>query len=107
MTTVLSPFAKPDPTLPIREGAPQITRPTKEEIANFTSDAQSLMAETKAAQAPLLGSGSYDLSWIEGRHFLLAGATGPGLGGALAAAVLSQGMAASVTILGRDLKRSP
>ena len=37
---------------------------------------------------------------------MLGGATGPGLGGAFAAAMLGTGKAASVTILGRDLSRS-
>ena len=106
MTTVISPFGKPDPKLPLREGTPPLTRPTKEEIETFPGEARRLLDETWAAQKTLIGSGQYDLRWLEGRHLLLAGATGPGLGGALAAAVLGLGNAASVTILGRDLKRS-
>jgi len=37
---------------------------------------------------------------------LIAGGTGPGLGGAFAAALLGQGKAASITVVGRDLSRS-
>lgn len=106
MTTVLSPFAKPDPDLPIKEGTPPLTRPTKEEIAAFPAEAQTVLDASWAAQKSLLEAGHYDLNWLAGRHILLAGATGPGLGGALATAALGVGTAASVTILGRDLKRS-
>lgn len=106
MTSVLSPFAKPDPDLPIKVGAPTVTRPTKEEIEAFPAEAQALLDTNQAAQQLLLEADDFDLSWLEGRHVLLAGATGPGLGGALATAVLGQGQAASVTILGRDLTRS-
>lgn len=104
--TPISPFAKADSSLPIREGTPPLTRPTKEEIATFPAEARALLESTQATQKPLRESGQYDLAWLEGRHILLAGATGPGLGGALAAAVLSLGTAASLTILGRDLSRS-
>jgi hypothetical protein len=106
MTTVTSPFAKPDPNLPVKEGTPPLTRPTKEEIATFPAEAQTVLDDSWAAQRSLLESGQYDLKWLAGRHVLLAGATGPGLGGALATAVLGVGTAASVTIVGRDLKRS-
>lgn len=106
MTTEMSPFAKPDPNLRIKEGAPQITRPTKEEIVSFPTEAQNLLYSNWEAQKSLVDSGQYDLRWLEGRHLLLAGATGPGLGGALATAVLGLGNAASLTIVGRDLKRS-
>jgi hypothetical protein len=101
-----SPFAKPAPGLRIKEGSPPLTRPTKEEIAAFPAEAQSLIERTWATQEPLLASGAYDLRWLEGRHLLLAGATGPGLGGAFAVAALGAANAASVTILGRDLSRS-
>lgn len=104
MTESPSPFAKPYPGLPVREGAPPLSRPTKEEIAAFPAEAQQLLDDTWAEQQSVLGG--YDLDWLEGRHLLLAGATGPGLGGALAAAVLNVGKVASLTVLGRDLKRS-
>jgi hypothetical protein len=106
MTTVISPFAQPSPKLRIKEGAPPLTRPTKEEIEAFPAEAQSLLASNWATQKRLLEVRKYNLKWLEGRHVLLAGATGPGLGGALATAVLGVGSAASITILGRDLKRS-
>ncbi|MCK6630081.1 MAG: hypothetical protein L6R45_33515 [Anaerolineae bacterium] len=106
MTALISPFAKADPTLPIREGAPQITRPTKEEIEAFPAEAQKLLTDNWAAQKPLLDAGQYNLKWLEGRHILLAGATGPGLGGALETAIMGVGTAASVTVVARDLSRS-
>lgn len=105
-STLSSPFAHPDPNLPIREGAPALSRPTKEEIATFPDEAQALLETTMAEQAPLIEGGQFDLDWLEGRHILLAGATGPGLGGALATAVLQTNTAASLTVIGRDLRRS-
>lgn len=106
LSSLISPFAKPDPNLPIREGAPQITRPRKEESETFPAEAQQLLANNWAAQKPLLESGQYDLSWLEGRHILLAGATGPGLGGAFETAIMGLGTAASVTVVARDLSLS-
>jgi hypothetical protein len=106
-SSLISPFAKPDPNLSIREGAPQIIRPSKEEIEAFPNEAQKLLADNWAAQKPLLAAGQYDLKWLEGRHVLLAGATGPGLGGALQTAIMGSGnAAASVTVIARDLSRS-
>jgi hypothetical protein len=104
--TMISPFGRPDAALSIREGTPPLTRPTKEEIEAFPAEAQNLLASNWAAQKRLLEAGQYSLDWLEGRHVLLAGATGPGLGGALASAVLNSGKAASLTILARDIKRS-
>jgi hypothetical protein len=106
LSMISSPFGQPTPGLRIKEGTPPLTRPTKEEIAAFPAEAQNLLTRTWAAQEPLLAAGQYDLRWLEGRHVLLAGATGPGLGGAFAVAVLGAGGAASLTILGRDLSRS-
>ncbi|GIV78411.1 hypothetical protein FKZ61_003970 [Litorilinea aerophila] len=103
---IISPFGRPDPNLPIREGAPALTRPTKEEIAAFPEEAAALLRKNWEAQSALLEAGQFNLDWVEGRHFLLAGATGPGLGGAFASAILGTGKAASVTIIGRDLTRS-
>ncbi|MEZ4864451.1 MAG: hypothetical protein R3C14_24265 [Caldilineaceae bacterium] len=103
---MLSPFSQPMAGLRIKEGSPPLTKPTKEEIEAFPAEAQALLDQSREAQAALLAQQAYDLSWIEGRHFLLAGATGPGLGGAFAAAILGAGGAASVTVLGRDLSRS-
>lgn len=102
-----SPFARPASGLRIKEGAPAIPRPTKEETASFPEEARKLLAENWGAQAPLVKTGPYPLKWLEGRHFLLAGATGPGLGGALATAVLNLlGDSGSLTVVARDLTRS-
>lgn len=106
MTNVISPFAQPDPSLPIVEGAPMVSRPSKEEIDAFPAEAEALVSGNWVSQKALLDAGQFNLDWLEGRHVLLAGATGPGLGGALATAVLGHGKAASVTVLGRDLKKS-
>ncbi len=105
--TGLSPFATPMPGLRIKEGVPAILRPTTEEIASFPQEARQILDDTWRFQAPLVKDDIYDLKWVEGRHFLLAGATGSGLGGALAIALLhllkSLG---SLTVVARDLTRS-
>ncbi len=101
-----SPFGTPTPGLRIKEGSPPLTKPTKEETEAFPAEARALLDQTWSAQKAMLARGDYNLDWVEGRHILLGGATGPGLGGAFAAAMLGTGKAASVTILGRDLSRS-
>lgn len=103
---LISPFAKADPRLPIRQGAPPLTRPGQEEIESFPAEARKLLTHNWTAQKTLIESGQFDLRWLEGRHILLAGATGPGLGGALETAIMGLGTAASVTVLGRDLSIS-
>jgi len=103
----ISPFATPMPNVPVKEGAPPIERPTKEEIAAFPAEAQALLEKTHAIQTDLLARGNYQLDTLRGRHFLLAGATGPGIGGALAVAALNLLKAGgSVTVIGRDLSKS-
>lgn len=104
--SLISPFARPNPQLPIREGTPPLTRPTKEEIEGFPAEAQQLLGQNWAAQKPIIESGQYDLKWLEGRHILLAGATGPGLGGAFETAIMGLGAAASLTVVARDLSKS-
>jgi hypothetical protein len=104
--TIISPFGQPTPGLRIKEGSPPLTKPTKEEIEAFPGEASALRDHTWAAQQPLIANGHYDLNWVEGRHILIAGGTGPGLGGAFATALLGQGRAASLTVVGRDLSRS-
>ena len=106
MSTIISPFGVPDPSIPIREGTPPLTRPTKEEIATMPDEAQALLDRTWADQKARLDAGQFNLDWLEGRHILLAGATGAGLGGAFASAILGSNKAASVTVSGRDIKRS-
>lgn len=106
MNHVPGPFARPDPALPIREGAPPLLRPTKEEVEGFPLEAERLIRDTRSEQGRLFRESGFDLRWIEGRHMLLAGATGPGIGGALAAAIMAHTTPASVTIVARDLTRS-
>ena len=106
-TKQTSPFLKPIPGLRIKEGAPAVSRPTKEEIEAFPAEARSLMNDTWAVQSSLLRARKQDINWIKDRHVILAGATGQGLGGALASAVLnSMESAGSLTLLSRDLSRS-
>ncbi len=103
----ISPFAAPMPNVPIKEGAPPIERPTKEEIAAFPAEAQTLLQNTAATQAQLMATHRYQFDRLKNRHFLLAGATGPGIGGALAVAVLNLlNAGGSVTVIGRDLSKS-
>lgn len=102
-----SPFAMPKPGLRIVEGAPKLTRPGRDEIATFPAESAKLLEETWSAQMEDLEKGNYNLRWMENKHFLLAGATGRGLGGALATAVLHNlGSEGSLTIIARDLKKS-
>lgn len=102
-----SPYTRPIPGLRIKEGAPGITRPSKEEAVRFPQEAREIIDSTWAVQASLLRARRYDLSFLKGRHVLLAGATGQGLGGALATAVLSQlNREGSLFVVSRDLTRS-
>lgn len=102
-----SPFSTPTPGGRVRQGSPPLRRPSREAIESFPRLAAQLLAETWTAQKPLLDSGVWDLSWMGGRHLLLAGATGSGLGVRLAVAALRLlGDRGSVTVVARDLKRS-
>ena len=102
-----SPFACPSPGLRIKQGGPPLRRPEPAEVAAFPERARSLIEGTTKSQAACLERGAYPLEWVEGRHFLLVGGTGSGVGGALAAAVLNLlGASGSLTIVARDLKRS-
>jgi len=102
-----SPFASPSPGLRIKQGGPPLRRPEPAEVAAFPERARSLIEGTAKSQAACLERGDYPLEWVEGRHFLLVGGTGSGVGGALAAAVLNLlGASGSLTIVARDLKRS-
>lgn len=106
MSTMISPFGTPDSSIPVREGTPPLTRPTKEEIEVMPAQAQALIDNSWADQKARLDAGDFNLDWLEGRHILLGGATGAGVGGAFASAILGVNKAASVTVLGRDIKRS-
>jgi hypothetical protein len=102
-----SPFARPSPGFRIKQGGPPLRRPEPAEVAAFPERAKSLIEGTTKSQAVCLDRGAYSLEWVEGRHFLLLGGTGSGVGGALAAAVLNLlGASGSLTIVARDLKRS-
>ncbi len=102
-----SPFTQPQAGLRIKEGAPPIRRPSKEEMAMFSSEAQSLIDQNRKQQESVIKVGPYKIKSLEGKHFLLAGATGPGLGGALATACMELVKdSGSLTILSRDLKKS-
>ncbi|MEW6439340.1 MAG: hypothetical protein AB1640_00245 [bacterium] len=106
-SALLGAFARPVPGLRVRDWTLALTRPSKEEIESFPVEAAKLLDRTWEAQKSLLASGPYDLKWAEETHFLLAGATGSGLGGALACAVLNLlGRGGSLTVISRDLKRS-
>ncbi len=102
-----SPFTTPDPKLRIKPGAPAVSRPTKEEVERFPAEAAGMIDATWKAQSALLSEQKYDLDKIRGKHFLLAGATGPGLGGAFASVLLhTMKDEGSLTVIGRDLKKS-
>jgi len=102
-----SPFARPQPGLRIKEGAPWFRRLSKEEIASLPDEAKRVLKTIRQLQVELAKADTYDLRWMEGRHFLLAGATGSGLGGALATMVLDSVVSSgSVTVIARDLTRS-
>lgn len=102
-----SPFAKPNPSLSIKKGAPPLSRPSKAECATYPEIARELIERTRAEQTLLVNRKIYSIDWMAGKHFLLAGATGQGLGGALAVAALYRvGESGSVTIISRDLSTS-
>jgi len=84
-----------------------LRRPTAEEVASYPEEAEALLQDTWSAQQPQLEAGLYHLEWAKGKHFLLAGATGAGLGGALATALLHNlDNIGSLIVVGRDLKKS-
>ncbi len=102
-----SPFARPEPGVRIRQGVPELRRPNPEEIASFPEAAGQLVQSTWTEQQALVNTGPHRLEWLQGRHILLVGATGGGLGGALAVAVLHLlGDRGSLTVVARDLKKS-
>ncbi len=102
-----SPFARPQPGLRVKKGTPPLRRPDPADVAAFPERARALLEATWSEQRGCVDRGEYDLDWVEGRHFLLVGGTGSGLGGALSAAVLDLlGDSGSLTVVARDLKRS-
>ncbi len=104
---VASPFARPAPGLRIKRGAPQMRRPTREEAQRFPLLAKEFIERTRAEQTLLVNRRVYHLDWMPDRHYVLAGATGNGLGGALAVATLFRlGSTGSLTVISRDLSLS-
>ncbi|MCC7365231.1 MAG: hypothetical protein IT303_12755 [Dehalococcoidia bacterium] len=93
----------PYPGLPVLEGGPAIARPPRD--ATFLSEGHRLIKKNLAIQTPLLADKSR-VAWMSGRHFLVAGGTGPGLGAAYVTALLASGLPASVTVVSRDLRQS-
>lgn len=82
-------------------------KPTQSEIDSFPAEAESLIAGTRSQQQSLIDGNKYDLGWTQGQHLLIAGATGQGLGCAIATAAIGlAGNGGSVTIVSRDLSRS-
>jgi hypothetical protein len=106
-----SPYSRPRDGLRVIPGAPAPQRPPRDQKeaieARLKSEAQMLVMSAATEQATLVQEQGYDLSWMKGRHFLLAGATGQGLGGALATAILSNlGDKGTLTAVSRDIKLS-
>jgi len=100
-----SPFAQPTPGLRIKEGAPAIERPTKEAVEAFPAEAKQLLDERQAAQATCVDN--YDLDWVKGKHFLIIGGTGLGIGCAIVSALLDLVKdSGSLTVVARDLSKS-
>ncbi|MDD5089197.1 MAG: hypothetical protein PHI18_10445, partial [bacterium] len=102
-----SPFAKPFEGLRIKDYQTVVARPSAEDVVKFPDQARALLDKIAAQQEVFLDRGEYKIDALKGRHFLLAGATGPGLGGAIETAVrLLAEKAGSVTVLARDLSKS-
>ncbi len=100
-------FGQPTVGLRIKKGAPPLQRPSREGATLIAERAESFLNDTWASQRSCLETASFQLDWVKGRHFLLAGATGSGLGGAMATTVLNLlENSGSLTVLGRDPKRS-
>ncbi len=101
-----SPYTKADPSLSVIPGAPPLKRPTAEEIASFPNEAQKLITWNWNIQSKELQTHMFNLDWLNGRHVLIAGGTGNGIGCALATAIIGTHKAASITVVARDLSKS-
>jgi hypothetical protein len=102
-----SPFAIPDPKLRIKQFSHLVPRPTPEQVANIPTDATALLDRIWTRHNELIPYGQFNLDWMRGKHFLLAGATGPGLGGSIESAARRFTVVdGSVTVLARDLSKS-
>ncbi|MDA0711086.1 MAG: hypothetical protein O3B73_12845, partial [bacterium] len=81
-----SPFARPTPGLRIAEGAPIIERPNKEAVDAFPEDARHLLDRNQSAQRN--ERKRYAVDWAKGKHFVIVGGTGLGIGCSVATAVM-------------------
>ena len=100
-----SPFAQPTPGLRIKEGAPAIERPSKEAVEALPLDAKQLLDRNHTAQQ--IEAAHYSIDWARGRHFVIVGGTGLGLGCSVATAVMDLvAESGSVTVIARDLSKS-
>lgn len=107
MADLPSPWTRVEPGARVKEGAPAIQRPTKEQIAGFPKEAGDLIDQSWAAQKEMIDAGHYDASWLDGRHLVIVGGTGKGLGGAVSIIGLHKlDRLGSLTVIGRDIKRS-
>ncbi len=105
MSTYPSPYASPMPGMRIVAGAPAISRPSREEVEGFPSEAVKLLDRNFQAQRTV--ARRYDVNWARGRHFVIAGGTGLGIGCSVATAAMdlvSEG--GSLTVIARDLSKS-
>jgi hypothetical protein len=104
---MISPFARQVPRLRTKKTSVIIHRPTLQEIQNFLDEAENLIKNIRTEQLTLIEKEKYNLDWIEGKHFLIAGATGSGLGGSLVNAILNYpAQFGSLTLISRDPRQS-
>lgn len=103
----VSPFSSPFPQIRVKEHIPVVPRPTAEEVAKFPDQARALLDSIAAQHEQFLAEKLYEIGGLRGRHFLLAGATGPGAGGAIESAARRLTKASgSVTVVARDISKS-
>jgi hypothetical protein len=104
---LLSPFARRMPGVRIKKTSVVIHRPTKEEINNFLQKSEEIIKNIQTEQSEIIEKERFSLKWIQGKHFLIAGATGSGLGASLANALLNYPVKlGSLTLISRDPRQS-
>ena len=102
-----SPFARPQEGLRVVPGGPTVYLPTQEEAEFYPRAAARVLGGIHASQEAAGKCGLYNLDWVRGKHFLLAGGTGHGLGGCIAVALLNRlAESGSLTVVSRDPSRS-
>lgn len=105
MSDFPSPFASPMLGVRVVEGAPALSRPSKEEVEAFPAEAVKLLDQREVAQRAAVDR--YALDWAKGRHFVIVGGTGLGIGCSVAAALLDLvAESGSLTVVARDLSKS-